>query len=77
MKNQIMLVMAAMLVTVFVVPAATLTLIVNVGILATLLTTLIPLAGMAINTHLDNKWRVRNESPVVKDTYGHQTKQAS
>jgi hypothetical protein len=78
MKNQIILVMGAMLVTVFVVPAATLTLIVNVGTLALLLTTLIPLAGTAINLHLENKWRVRNESPVVKDTDGNQpTKEAS
>lgn len=78
MKTQIMLVMAAMLVTVFVViPTTSLTLVVNVGILALLLTTLIPLAGMAINLHLENKWRVHSKNIVVKDTDGYQTKEAS
>lgn len=73
-----MLVMLAMLVTVFViVPATYLTLVVNVGVIAMLVTTLIPLAGTAINLHLENKWRVHSKNIVVKDTDGNQTKEAS
>ena len=71
-----MLVMAAMLVTVFVVPAATLTLIINVGVTAMLLTTLIPLAGDAINLHIENRVRgLHSKKIVVKDTDGNQTKE--
>lgn len=75
MKTQILLVMAAMLVTVFVIiPTASLTLVVNVGILALLLTTLNSLAGTAIHLHLENKWRVHSKKIVVKDTDGKLTK---
>lgn len=71
-----MLVMAAMLVTVFVVPTATLTLtlILNVGITALLLTTLIPLAGEAINLHIDNRVRGLLSKNIAKATDGNQTK---
>ena len=70
-----MLVMAAMLVTVFIVPAATLTLIINVGVTALLLTTLIPLAGEAINLHIDNRVRaLHSKKIVVKENDGYPTK---
>ena len=77
MKNQIMLVMLAMLVTVFVVPCAPLTLLINVGCLAMLVTTLIPLAADAISLHIEN--RVRNQHSkniVVKENDGNESKES-
>ena len=69
-----MLVMLAMLVAVFVtVPTLYLTLIINVGVLAMLLTTLVPLAGDAISLHLENRARgLYSKKIVVKDNDGNE-----
>ena len=74
MKNQIMLVMLAMLVTVFVtVPTLYLTLVLNVGLIALLLTTLVPLAADAINLRIENNVRgVHSKNIVVKETDGNE-----
>lgn len=72
-----MLVMLAMLVTVFViVPASYLTFVINVGILAMLITTLVPLAGDAINLHIENRSRLRSKNIVVKENDGNEIKES-
>lgn len=72
-----MLVMLAMLVTVFViVPASYLTLVINVGILAMLITTLVPLAGDAINLYIENRSRLRSKNIVVKENDGNEIKES-
>lgn len=67
MKNQTMVVMAAMLVVVFAtVPITLLTLTINVGVLALILSTLAVLADTATRAH--------SKRIVVKDTDGYPTK---
>ena len=66
--------MLAMLVTVFVtVPTLYLTLVLNVGLMALLLTTLVPLAADAINLRIENNVRgVHSKNIVVKETDGNE-----
>lgn len=67
MKNQIMLVMFAMLVTVFVVvPMSYITVVLNVGVTASLLYTMVTMLGSAINLHIENGVRAKANKPVAE-----------